>query len=149
HESGERGGDLGRLLGRDAGPWRQLVTAQAEPDDGHFGGGANRLDYLAGEEEPVRAPVVGALVREPRQELTKQAVLPGVDLHAVPPRIGGHSRGVAKPGDYRGDVLGLHPLRDFAAVALGPPRRRPQRPLTIGGRALPAAVAERGDEQAA
>ena len=59
------------------------------------------------------------------------------------------SRGGDEAVDDGGDVVGLHPLGDLAGRHLGDPRRRPQRGLAVGRRALPAGVVERGDDERA
>ncbi len=88
------------------------------------------------------------LVRPDRNWRT-QAVLAGVDLHAVAARAARPGGGRAEAVDHGCDVLGLHPLRDLAGVDLGHPRRRPQLTLAVGRRALPAGVAERGEHERA
>ena len=65
-EVGQRGGDAGRLLGRDAGPRRQLVAREAQPDDGVGRGRRHRLQHRAGEGGAVLAPLVAAVVGEAR-----------------------------------------------------------------------------------
>ena len=88
------------------------------------------------------APLVVALVGEPGQELPHQAVLAGVDLHAVEIGVGGELRGGGESVDDGGDVVGLHPLGDLAGVHLGDTRRRPERRLAVCRRPLPAGMIE-------
>ncbi len=81
--------------------------------------GANGFDHLAGEQQPIGAPLVAAVVGEAAEELADQAVLAGVDLHAVAAGLAGELGPGREAGDHRGDVVGLHPLRHLAAVHLG------------------------------
>ncbi len=144
------GGDRRRHLRRDPGPRRQLVARESQPDDPvGADGGAHRGHDVAGQAQPVGAPFVAALVREPGQELAHQAVLAGVDLDAVAVGAGGLAGGGAETGDDGRDVGGLHPLRDLAGRHLGHPRRRPQWALAVGRRALPAGMVERRDHEGA
>ena len=146
----EVGGDRRRHLRRDAGPRGDLVARQAQPDDVvGADGGPHGGEHGAGEVQAVGAPLVAALVRQPGQELAHEAVLAGVDLDAVAPGLDGSRGGGDEAVDDGGDVLGLHPLRDLARRHLRHPRRRPQRRLAVGRRALPAGVVERGDDERA
>ena len=143
------GGDVGRHLGRDAGPRRQLVARQAHTDDGvRTRRVANRRDHPTRERQSV-GPLVTAMVRETRHELANEAVLSGVDLHAVTTRRHCNTGGIGETGDDDRDVLGLHPLGHLAAVHLGNARRRPQGKLRIRGRALTTGMIEAGDHQRA
>ena len=140
----ERGGDAGGRVRRDPGPGGQLVARQPQPDDVVGAGGpAHGGDDVAAEAEPVAAPLVAALVGQTGQELAHEAVLAGVDLDAVAPGRDRPLGGGAEPADDGGDVGRLHPLRHLARRHLGHPRRRPQRALAVGRRALPAGVVER------
>ncbi len=141
--------DGGRHLRGDACPGRQLVAAEAQPDDGGARRLAHRLDDLTGEQEPVAAPDVVALVGEPTEELAHEAVLSGVDLHPVAASRDCQPRGGGEPGDHLPDVVGFHPLGHLASVHLGHPARRPQRGLAVGTAALAAGVVEGGDDQRA
>ena len=109
---------------------------------------ARRGDHPAGEQQAVGAPLVAALVGQPGEELADQAVLAGVDLHAVAAGVDGELARRREAGDDGLDVVVLHPLRDLAAVDLGHPRRRPQLALAVGRRALAAGVVERRDHAA-
>ena len=148
----------GAMLGRDAGPRRQLVARQPQPDDAvGADGGAHGGEDVAGEAQAVGAPLVVALVGQPGEELADQAVLAGVDLDAVAAGVDGGRGGGAEPGDDGGDVVGLHPLRDLAASHLGHARRRPQRragcrptsPARRRGRATASTSAPCGRQAAA
>jgi hypothetical protein len=88
---------LRRHLGGDPGPRRQFVARQPQADDPVAGGAADGLDHLAGEQQPVLAPGVVALVGETRQELAYQAVLAGVDLDTVEVGLDGELRRPANP----------------------------------------------------
>ena len=55
------------------------------------------VDDVAGEAQPVGAPLVAALVRQPGQELAHEAVLAGVDLDAVAVGRDGRPGGRANP----------------------------------------------------
>ena len=146
----ELGGERWRHLRGDAGPRGELVARQPEADDDV---GSDRsphgADHRSGEQRAVGAPLVAAVVGQAGQELADDAVLAGVDLHAVAAggdgELGGRGEGV----DDRGDVLGLHPLRHLTGGDLGDARRCPQRRLVVGGGALAAGVVERGEDEAA
>ena len=141
-------GDVGRHVRRDPGPRRELVARQPQPDD-PVGARpvARRGDHPTGEQQAVLTPLVVALVGEPAQELADQAVLAGIDLHAVEVGLGRQLGGVPEPVDHRLDVVGLHPLRHLTGVGLRHARGRPQRRLAVRRRSLPAGMIERGDHE--
>ena len=87
--------------------------------------------HLVGEAQAIRAPLVGAVVRQAGQELADQAVLPRVHLDPVAATVDRQAGGGREPVDHGGDVLGFHPLRDLPGVHLGNPRRCPQLPLRV------------------
>ena len=123
------GGDRRRHLGRDAGPRRQLVARQPQPDhavgaDGRPHGG----DDVAGEAQAVGAPLVAALVRQPGQELAHEAVLAGVDLDAVAVRPRGR-RVAAAPNPSTTAAMSSASIHFGTSRRrhLGHARRRPQR----------------------
>ena len=150
-ESGadQRDGDRRGHLGRDPRPWSEFVARQSHPDDPVACGPTRGPDHVAGRAETILAPLVVAMIREPGQELTHQAVLARVDLDAVEIGVDRELGGRAEAVDDRGDVVGLHPLGDLAGVHLRHSRRRPQRSLAVGGRSLPAGVIERRDHERA
>ena len=144
----EVGGDRRSHLRRDARPRGDLVAREAQPDDvlgAHRG--SHRGDHGAGEVQAIGSPLVASLVGQPGQELAHEAVLAGVDLHAVAPGIDGSRGGGDEAVDDGGDVVGLHPLGDLARRHLRHARRGPQRRLAVGRRTLPAGVVERGDDE--
>ena len=143
---GELGGEVEGRLGRDAGPRSQLVARQAQPE--HAAGPDRRPhggEHLEGERACRRTPPVVAVVGEPGEELAHEAVLAGVHLDAVASGLDGEAGAAREPGDDRGDVVVLHPLRHLAGRHLGHPRRRPQLALAVRRRSLPTGVVERGD----
>ncbi len=140
-------GHLHGHLGRQPGPGGQLVAREPQADHRVGAHGvAHRAEHLTCEADPVGV-VVGAVVGQPRQVLTDQAVLAGVDLHAVAAGTHRGARRGCEAVDDLADVGALHPLGDLAAVDLRHPRRRPQRCLAVRARPLPAGVAQRGQCQ--
>ena len=89
------------------------------------------------------------MVRQPRQELTDQAVLAGVHLDAGEAGLGGRCRSGGEAFNDGADIVGFHPLRDLAAGDLGDAGRRPQRPLRVRRRALAPGVADRSEHESA
>ena len=141
----------GAMLRRDAGPRRQLVARQPQPDDA-VGPTPPRtaVDDVAGEAQPVGAPLVAALVRQPGQELAHEAVLAGVDLDAVAAGLDRRPRAAApKPATTAAMSSASIHFGTSRRRHLGHPRRRPQRALAVRRRALPAGVVERGDDERA
>ncbi len=148
HERGEGDRHLDGGLRRDPRPRRQLVARQPQPDHGVGADGlADRQQHRAGEQQPVRPPLVVALVGEARQELPHQAVLAGVDLDPVAPGPDGDPGGGREPVDDGGDVGRLHPLGHLAGVDLGHPRGCEQRRLAVRARPLAPCMPERCEHQ--
>ena len=85
----------------------------------------------------------------PRAELAQEAVLTGVQLHAVAAGLDCCCRRDAEGGDQGLDLLGLHGLGNFAGLHVGHRGGPEQDTLVIGARALAARMAERGDHEGA
>ena len=144
---GQGDGDLGRRLGNDAGPRRQLVARQPQPDQAATHAGPHRVQHLTSEAQPVGAVVVVAQVGQPRQELAHQAVLAGIDLDPVESAAHGQIGGGTEAPHDGLDLVMLHDLGHLAGVDLGHAAGRPQRTLAVGRRSLSAGVADSGDGQ--
>ncbi len=147
---GDVGGEFGCSLWREAGPWGELVTAQPEAEYPLLPKrAANGFQDLPQQECSVLAVPVVPPVRQAREKLAQETVLPCVDLYTV--EIGGNSvlGGVGEAVDDRRDVVVLHDLGDFAGVDLRLVRGRPQWSLVERRRALPTGVADCSDDETA
>ena len=144
-------GDFRRVFRLDAGPGRVFVADQAQADDGIAPQlVAHALDNLAGEAQPVvqrTAVLVAALVGQRRQKLADQAVLTGVEFDPIQTAVNRVTRREPEAFDDRRDVVGVHRLRQFAAIHFRHWRRRPQRQLRIMAATLHPAVGQMRQRQ--
>lgn len=137
------GQEAGRALRHDPRPCCKLVTRKPETDEapgrGTIDGVSRGPDHPAHELGPVLAELVVAEVGEPRAELAQEAVLTGVQLHAVAACLDGSFSRDTESSDQGLDLPGLHGLGNLAGLHVGHRGGPEQDTLVIGARALPPA----------